>query len=54
MKKYFVSLLLLFSFVAFAQNTPVVKAEIDTTNIRIGEQFEFKITVNDTAECDHS
>ncbi len=49
MKKYFVSLLLLFSFVAFAQNTPVVKAEIDTTNIRIGEQFEFKITVNDTA-----
>jgi LPXTG-motif cell wall-anchored protein len=49
MKKYIVSLFLLFSFVAFAQTTPVVKAVIDTTNIRIGEQFEFKITVNDTA-----
>ena len=49
MKKFIVSLLLLFSVVTFAQNTPVVKAEIDTTNIRIGEQFEFKITVQDTA-----
>jgi len=49
MKKIFVYIFTLFTFVAFAQNSTVVKAEIDTTNIRIGEQFEFKITVNDTA-----
>ena len=49
MKKFIVYLFLVFSVVAFAQQKPVVTAEIDTTNIRIGEQFEFKITVNDTA-----
>ena len=49
MKKLIVSIFLFFSVIAFAQNTNVVKAEIDTTNIRIGEQFVFKITVNDTA-----
>ncbi len=49
MKKYLLSLFLVFSVVAFAQQKPIVKAEIDTTNIRIGEQFEFKITINDTA-----
>ena len=49
MKKYLLSLFLIFSVVAFAQQKPVVKAEIDTTNIRIGEQFEFKITIQDTA-----
>jgi hypothetical protein len=38
-----------FSVVAFAQQKPLVTAKIDTTSIRIGEQFEFKITVNDTA-----
>ena len=32
---------------AFAQQ-PQVKAEIDTTNIRIGEQFQYKITVDET------
>ena len=48
-KIFYILLLLLFSITTFAQNTPVVKAEIDTTTIRIGEQFEFKITVNDTA-----
>ncbi len=49
MKQKLFYILLLFSIATFAQVTPVVKAEIDTTNIRIGEQFEFKITVNDTA-----
>lgn len=49
MKKYLLSLFLVFSVVAFAQQKPIVKAEIDTTNIRIGEQFEFKITIKDTA-----
>ena len=49
MKKQITYILLLFPIASFAQQKPVVKAEIDTTNIRIGEQFEFKITVNDTA-----
>ena len=49
MKKYLLYIFLVFSVVAFAQQKPIVKAEIDTTNIRIGEQFEFKITVQDTA-----
>ena len=30
--------------IGFSQN-PTVKVEIDTTNIRIGEQFEYKITI---------
>lgn len=37
---------LLLSTITFAQQ---VKVEVDTTNIRIGEQFHFKISVNDTA-----
>lgn len=49
MKKHLTSLFLLFSVVVFAQQKPLVIAEIDTTNIRIGEQFEYKITVQDTA-----
>mgnify|MGYP005992903227 FL=1 len=49
MKKQLLYLFLLISTMAFAQQKPIVKAEIDTTNIRIGEQFEFKITVKDTA-----
>ncbi|MDO6674330.1 hypothetical protein Q4517_02050 [Tenacibaculum sp. 1_MG-2023] len=32
---------------AFAQQ-PQVKVEIDTTNIRIGEQFQYKISVDET------
>lgn len=35
------------SFITFSQDG-MVKAEIDTTNIRIGEQFNFKISVNET------
>jgi hypothetical protein len=49
MKKQLQYILLVFSVVAFAQQQPIVKAELDTTNIRIGEQFEFKITIQDTA-----
>lgn len=49
MKRYLLYIFLVFSVVAFAQQKPLVTAKIDTTSIRIGEQFEFKITVNDTA-----
>ncbi|KGL62532.1 hypothetical protein PHEL85_2326 [Polaribacter sp. Hel1_85] len=41
-------LFLFVSSLAFAQQTPMVKAEIDTTNIRIGEQFNLKISVDET------
>ncbi|MGK0452730.1 MAG: hypothetical protein ACJAYY_000183 [Paraglaciecola sp.] len=43
----FFFLFLLFSAVAFTQN-PMVKAQIETSNIRIGEQFNLKISVNET------
>jgi hypothetical protein len=33
----------------FAQNTPRATAKVDTTNIRIGEQFQLEIEVNDTS-----
>ncbi|OAD46348.1 BatD family protein [Polaribacter atrinae] len=47
MKKQILYILLFISTIGFAQN-PIVRAEIDTTNIRIGEQFNLKITVDDT------
>lgn len=40
-------LFLLVHFVVFAQE-PLVNVEIDTTNIRIGEQLNYKISVNET------
>ena len=40
-------LILFCGFISFAQET-MVKAEIDTTNIRIGEQFNLKISVDET------
>lgn len=43
---YFI-LFVFFSFATFAQK-PMVNAEIDTTNIRIGEQFNLKISVAET------
>ncbi|CAL2089527.1 conserved membrane hypothetical protein [Tenacibaculum sp. 190524A02b] len=43
----FYILLLASTILSYAQSS-LVKAEIDTTSIRIGEQFEFKITVNET------
>ncbi|WP_439128980.1 BatD family protein [Polaribacter sp.] len=41
---------LLFSFCCFSSfaQKSMVKAEIDTTNIRIGEQFNLKISINET------
>ncbi|MCL7752408.1 BatD family protein [Polaribacter sp. Z022] len=47
MKKQIFYILLLISTISFAQK-PMVKAEIDTTNIRIGEQFNLKISVDET------
>lgn len=47
MKKQILYILLLVSTISFAQK-PMVKAEIDTTNIRIGEQFKLKISVGET------
>lgn len=47
MRKIVVFFIFLLSInLAFGQN---VKAEVDTTNIRIGEQFSYKLTVSDTA-----
>lgn len=40
-----VSLLVLFAISGFSQSAPVIKSEVDTTAIRIGEQILFKVTV---------
>ena len=47
MKKQIFYILLFISTISFAQK-PMVKAEIDTTSIRIGEQFQLKISVAET------
>ena len=47
MKNYFLHILLLISFLATAQKTPTVSVKVDTTNIRIGEQIDYQITVDD-------
>ncbi len=47
MKNYLTYLFLFVTCLCFSQS-PLVKAEVDTTSIRIGEQFEYKITVNET------
>jgi len=47
MRKKFCYILLFISAISFAQK-PMVKAEIDTTNIRIGEQFNLKISIDET------
>ena len=47
MKKQILYISLFISAISFAQ-TPMVKAEIDTTYIRIGEQFQLKIYVDET------
>lgn len=36
----------IFGFIGFSQSS--IQAEIDTTNIRIGEHFQFKLTVGET------
>ena len=47
MKNYILYILLFFEFFAVAQKTPTVSAKVDTTNIRIGEQINYQITVDD-------
>jgi hypothetical protein len=47
MKKQILYILLFISSLSFAQEA-MVKLEIDTTYIRIGEQFQLKISVNET------
>lgn len=47
MKNLFLYIVLLFSIQAISQ-TVSVKAEIDTTNIRIGEQFQYKLSIDGT------
>jgi hypothetical protein len=47
MKKQIRYILLFISAISFAQK-PMVNAEIDTTSIRIGEQFQLKISVDET------
>lgn len=42
-------LLSLFSLLLSSLNAQEVRAEVDTMNIRIGEQFQYKITIGDTA-----
>jgi hypothetical protein len=49
MKTRLLYIFLLISSIGFSQQTPKVVAQVDTTNIRIGEQFSYKITVQDTA-----
>lgn len=46
MKKYILHIFLLISIIAFGQN-PMVKAQIETSQIRIGEQFNLRISVNE-------
>ena len=46
MKKQLFYLLLFISTIGFTKN-PTIKAEIDTTNIRIGEQFNLQISVDE-------
>lgn len=48
MKQKLLYILFLFTVITGYAQTPLVKAEIDTTSIRIGEQFNYKITVNET------
>ena len=46
MKKQIFYILLFISTISFAQK-PMIKVEIDTTNIRIGEQFNLQISVDE-------
>ena len=45
MKRYILHIILLVSFMGFAQEQPKVKAEADTTKIRIGESINYQITI---------
>ena len=46
MKKQIVYILFLIGFIGFAQKP--VSLKVDTTSIRIGEQFNLKISINET------
>ena len=48
MKKQLFYIFVFLTVIGFAQK-PLVKAEIDTTNIRIGEQFNLKVSVDAVA-----
>tara|TARA_B100000780_G_scaffold59430_1_gene37990 strand:+ start:5284 stop:6258 length:975 start_codon:yes stop_codon:yes gene_type:complete len=48
MKKSLLYIFLLISTISFSQKSSLVLIEIDTTNIRIGEQFNLKISVEET------
>ncbi len=50
MKKKLLFLFTLLSFIGFSQEKPTITTEIDTTQIRIGEQFQYKIAVNRISE----
>ncbi|MCD9584916.1 hypothetical protein [Tenacibaculum maritimum] len=47
MKKQIIYIFLLITSMGFSQ-TPIIKAKIDTTSIRIGEQFLYQISVDKT------
>lgn len=47
MKKLIVYILFFVGFIGFSQENPV-SIQVDTSYIRIGEQIQFKITVNET------
>ena len=49
MKIYILHIILLIGFLGIAQNQPKVSAKADTTKIRIGEQIDYQIIV-DNAE----
>jgi len=46
-KNYVLFILLFIGFSVVAQKKPTVSVEVDTTNIRIGEQINYQITVDD-------
>lgn len=45
MKKYIFYLIFGITLATYAQQTPRVTAKVDTTNIRIGEQFNYQVSV---------
>ncbi|WP_334056195.1 BatD family protein [Polaribacter sp. P097] len=47
MKKHILNIFLWISAIGFSQ-TSMVSADIETSNIRIGEQFSYKIVINET------
>ena len=49
MKRILYCLLFFLGLVSFGQNAPTVKAEVDTSKIRIGEQLNYKIIVKNAS-----